>query len=75
MLAARLLTCGHLVHCPSAQSGVRVVAFMFENLKVYQKAMDFADAVCGRTERFARGYAFLVDQLNRTALPTVAVNA
>ena len=44
------------------------MAFMFENLKVYQKAVDFADAVCARTEHFARGYVFLRDQLSRAAL-------
>jgi four helix bundle protein len=44
------------------------VAFGFEKLLVYQKAVDFADQACGRTERFERGYGFLVDQLNRAAL-------
>ncbi len=44
------------------------MAFSFEKLLVYQKAVDFADQVCGRTEQFGRGYGFLVDQLNRAAL-------
>ncbi len=44
------------------------MAFMFENLEVYQKAVDFADQVAGLTEKFPRGYYFLVDQLNRAAL-------
>ena len=35
------------------------MAFMFEKLEVYQKAVDFADSVCGRTEQFSRGYACL----------------
>jgi four helix bundle protein len=46
----------------------RAVAFDFEKLLVYQKAVDFADQVCARTERFPRGYGFLVDQSNRAAL-------
>jgi four helix bundle protein len=47
--------------------------FMFENLQVYQKAVDFADRIAARTETFPRGYYFLVDQLNRAAL-SVATN-
>ena len=46
---------------------------MFENLQVYRKAVDFADQVAGLTETFARGYHFLVDQLNRAAL-SIATN-
>jgi four helix bundle protein len=49
------------------------MAFMFENLQVYQKAVDFADRVASRTETYPRGYYFLVDQLNRAAL-SVATN-
>jgi len=44
------------------------VAFVFEKLIVYQKAVDFADSVCARTEKFGCGYGFLVDQLNRAAV-------
>jgi four helix bundle protein len=44
------------------------MAFSFEKLLVYQKAVDFADRVCERTENFGRGYSFLVNQLNRAAL-------
>ncbi len=44
------------------------MAFSFEKLVVYQKAVDFADGVCTVTEQFPRGYGFLVDQLNRAAL-------
>ncbi len=44
------------------------MAFSFEKLLVYQKAVDFADSVCTVTEQFPRGYGFLVDQLNRAAL-------
>lgn len=49
------------------------VAFMFENLQVYQKAVDLADKVASLTEGFPRGYYFLTDQLNRAAL-SVATN-
>jgi four helix bundle protein len=48
------------------------MAFSFEKLLVYQKAIDFADDVCRRTEQFPRGYGFLVDQLNRAALSIAA---
>lgn len=47
--------------------------FMFENLQVYQKAVDLADRIAARTETFPRGYYFLTDQLNRAAL-SVATN-
>ncbi|MBK8268610.1 MAG: four helix bundle protein [Planctomycetes bacterium] len=49
------------------------MAFMFENLAVYQKAVDFADDIAALTEKFPRGYYFLVDQLNRAAL-SIATN-
>ena len=48
------------------------MAFSFEKLVVYQKAVDFADSVCAATEQFPRGYGFLVDQLNRAALSIAA---
>ena len=44
------------------------MTFAFEKLLVYQKSVDFAEAVCLATERFERGYGFLVDLLNRAAL-------
>ena len=49
------------------------MTFMFENLQVYQKAVDFADRVASLTEKFPRGYYFLVDQLNRAAV-SIATN-
>lgn len=49
------------------------MAFMFENLQVYQKAVDFADRICVLIGSFPRGYYFLVDQLNRAAL-SIATN-
>ncbi len=47
--------------------------FMFENLDVYQKAVDFTDRAVSLTEAFPRGYRFLADQLNRAAL-SIATN-
>lgn len=49
------------------------MAFMFEKLEVYQKALTFADDVAAFTEKFPRGYYFLIDQLNRAAL-SIATN-
>ena len=49
------------------------MAFMFENLDVYQKAVDLTDRVCALTETFPRGYYFLSNQLNRAAL-SIATN-
>jgi four helix bundle protein len=48
------------------------MAFAFEKLAVYQKAVAFADAVCTLTKGFPRGYFFLADQLNRAALSIAA---
>lgn len=48
------------------------MAFMFEKLEVYQKAVDLADQIAAMTEGFPRGYGFLVDQLNRAALSIAA---
>lgn len=44
------------------------MVFQFEKLLVYQKSVDFAEQVCTTTEKFPRGYGFLVDQLNRASL-------
>jgi len=49
------------------------MAFMFENLDVYQKAVDFIDQITSLTEQFPPGYYFLTDQLNRAAL-SIATN-
>ena len=48
------------------------MAFAFEKLIVYQKAVEFADSVCTLTKGFPRGYFFLADQLNRAALSIAA---
>lgn len=44
------------------------MAFAFEKLTVYQKAVDFADKICATTSKFPNGYYFLRDQLNRASL-------
>jgi four helix bundle protein len=49
------------------------MAFVFENLQVYQKAVDLADRIAARPEALPRGYYFLTDQLNRAAL-SIATN-
>ena len=49
------------------------MAFMFEKLEVYQKAVTLADQVCESTQGFQRGFGFLADQLNRAAL-SIATN-
>jgi four helix bundle protein len=51
---------------------VLLMAFMFEKLEVYQKAVSFADDVAALTQEFPRGYYFLTDQLNRAALSIAA---
>jgi four helix bundle protein len=67
------LPCGLLIYCSTGLNAGEPMAFMFENLHVYQKAFDFADQVASHTETFPRGYYFLVDQLNRAAL-SIATN-
>ena len=49
------------------------MAFMFENLQVYQKSVDLADQIMTLTAQFPRGHYFLVDQLNRAVL-SIATN-
>ena len=46
--------------------------FAVEKLHVYQKTIDFADAVLATTEHFPRGYGFLADQLNRASVSIAA---
>jgi len=48
------------------------MAFAFEKLLVYQKAITFADAICTITRELPRGYFFLADQLSRAALSIAA---
>jgi len=47
--------------------------FMFENLEVYQKAVDLAEKIISLTEEFPKGFHFLTDQLNRASL-SIATN-
>jgi four helix bundle protein len=44
------------------------MAFLFEKLDVYRKAVDFADEICELTKNFPKGNYYLTDQLNRAAL-------
>ena len=48
------------------------MAFAFEKLIVYQKAIAYADHICAFTEGFPRGYGFLSDQLNRASVSIAA---
>jgi len=48
------------------------MAFLFENLEVYQKAVAFAEDIGNLTEGFPKGNYYLVDQLNRAALSIAA---
>lgn len=48
------------------------MAFAFEKLIVYQKAVTFSNEVCTLTRGFPRGYFFLADQFNRAALSIAA---
>ncbi len=45
---------------------------MFENLDVYQKAVELADQVLIATSEFPRGFYFLSDQLNRASVSNTA---
>jgi len=56
----------------SSQAKGCAMAFAFEKLIVYQKAVAFADVVCSLTRGFPRGYFFLAGQLNRAALSIAA---
>lgn len=44
------------------------MAFLFEKLDVYQKAVEFADKLIKLCGKFSRGHYFLSDQLKRAAL-------
>lgn len=48
------------------------MAFAFEKLIVYRRAIDFSDRICQSNSNFPRGFYFLVDQLNRAALSIAA---
>jgi four helix bundle protein len=44
------------------------MGFIFENLEVYQKAVDFAHRISSLTEKVPRGNYYLTDQLNRASV-------
>lgn len=46
--------------------------FLVEKLDVYQKAVDFAEAISKITGTFPRGQFYLADQLNRAATSIAA---
>jgi four helix bundle protein len=48
------------------------MAFAFEKLHVYQKAVSFSDNISQLTMGFPRGFYYLADQLNRAALSIAA---
>jgi four helix bundle protein len=48
------------------------MAFTFEKLIVYQKAVNFADEISSLVENFPRGFGYLSDQLNRASLSIAA---
>ncbi len=44
------------------------MSFRFENLDVYQKAIDFAIEISKITDSFPKGNYYLTDQINRAAV-------
>ena len=46
--------------------------FLVDNLRTYNKALDFADRITALTESFPRGKYYLADQLNRAAVSIAA---
>ena len=60
----------HLISCSKKNN---TMAFMFEKLDMYQKAVDLVDQITSLTETFPRGYYFLRDKLDRAEL-SVATN-
>lgn len=44
------------------------MSFMFENLQVYQKSLDFAHRISNLTDSFPKGTYYLADQLNRASV-------
>ncbi len=47
--------------------------FLFQNLRVYQRALEFAEQASALTVKFSRENWYLRDQLNRAAL-SIALN-
>ena len=44
------------------------MAFLFINLKVYNRAIDLAEQITNLTEAFPKGTFYIADQLNRAVL-------
>lgn len=44
------------------------MSFLFENLEVYQKAINLSETISKLTDNFPKGNYYLIDQLNRAAL-------
>ncbi len=66
------LNCGLMLYCSNVQR-MATMAFMFENLEVYKKAIALTDDLSALTESFPKGNYYLSDQLNR-ALLSIATN-
>ena len=49
------------------------MAFLFEKLNVYQKALDFADEINNISQAFLKGSWYFVDQLSRASV-SISVN-
>jgi len=49
------------------------MAFLFQNLRVYQQAMEFAERLSSLTAGFSRTNWYLAEQMNRASL-SVALN-
>lgn len=49
------------------------MAFMFDNLDVYQKAINLADQILVATAQFPRGFHFLSAEFNRASV-SIATN-
>jgi four helix bundle protein len=67
---AQMRSTVQMLHCSKRDFRM---PFMFENLEVYQKAVDLAEKVINLTDEFPKGYYFLTDQLNRASL-SIATN-
>ncbi len=52
---------------PQGHTG-KTMAFMFENLEVYRRALDLAERIDGLTEVFPAKHDHLVDQLGRASM-------
>ena len=72
LIACKGLSCGHLLTLLSSSED-RSWPSCSRNWRCIKERSLLADTVAGLTQDFPRGYGFLVDQLNRAALP-IATN-